>query len=57
MVGGFIQVIPKGDPRSLEEREISKDEFLNDPRTMEAIREDFIKDYNILLALSIHGPM
>ena len=57
MVSGFIQLKPKGDPWSLEEREISRDEFLNDPRTMEAIREDFIKDYNILLALSIHGPM
>lgn len=57
MVRGFIQLKATGDQENIEEKEIVKDNFLSDPRTMEAVREDFIKDYNILLALSIHGPM
>lgn len=54
---GFIQLYPMQEPQTAEEKDITRDEYLHDVKSMQAMREEFVRDHNLLLALSIHGPM
>lgn len=60
MKGGFIYLEPtkelSGDHRD-EEDAIMSDSYLSDHSSMMALRDEFIKEHNVLLALSTHGPM
>ena len=40
-----------------QEEEVVKDEVLGDPEYLEKLKAGFIEDMNLMLALSIHGPM
>lgn len=40
-----------------QEEEVVKDEVLGDPEYLEKLKTGFIEDMNLMLALSIHGPM
>ena len=57
MEAGFVQLNPTKTPKDEEERAISKDSVLSNSASMIALRDEFIRDHNILLALSTHGPM
>ena len=57
MEKGFVFLYRVSDAESPEEHAISKDRYLTNPAAMSSLREEFIKDWDILLALSTHGPM
>ena len=48
---------PPPSPPSHQEEEVVKDEVLGDPEYLEKLKTGFIEDMNLMLALSIHGPM
>ena len=58
MEKGFVSLYRVSDAESSpEEHAISKDRYLTNPAAMSSLRDEFIKDWDILLALSTHGPM
>ncbi len=60
MKAGFVCLEPtkelSGDCRN-EEDAIMTDNYLADPSAMLGLKDEFIKEHNVLLALSTHGPM
>ena len=54
----YVPLIPLPPPtHTHQEEEVVKDEVLGNPEYLEKLKTGFIEDMNLMLALSIHGPM
>lgn len=54
---GFAYLVPTATPTTEEEKAIAAESSLMDPQVMLSLREEFIQDHNVMLALTTHGPM